>query len=103
MPTAYSLELRERVIRAVDVGVSCRRAAAVFQVSTSTVIRWAKHVAETGSCALVPSGGDHRSRDVETHRDWSLPVATAEANLTLEENQGRLEMTHNLAKSQCCL
>ena len=103
MPAAYSLDLRERVIDAVEAGASRRRAAAVFKVSISTVIRWAKRVAETGSYAPLPSGGDHKSKDVEAHKDWLLSVITAEPDLTLEEIQGRLKATHDLPKSQSCL
>ena len=72
MPALYSLDLRERVIGAVEAGVSRRRAASVFKVSVSTVIRWAKRVAETGSYAPLPSGGDHKSKDVEAHKDVSI-------------------------------
>ena len=103
MPAAYSLDLRERVIGAVEAGASRRRAADVFQVSVSTVIRWAKRVAETGNYAPLPSGGDHKSKDVEAHKDWLLSVITAEPDLTLEEIQGRLKAAHGLPKSQSCL
>lgn len=85
MPAAYSLDLRERVIGAVEAGVSRRRAAAVFKVSISTVIRWAKRVADTGSHAPSPSGGDHRSKAVEAHKDWLLAVVAAEPDLTAGE------------------
>ncbi len=56
MPAAYSLDLRERVIGAVESGASRRRAATVFKVSVSSVIRWAKRVDETGSYAPLPTG-----------------------------------------------
>jgi transposase len=103
MPAAYSLDLRERVTGTVEDGVSRRRAAAVFKVSISAVIRWVKRVPETGSCAPLPSGGHHKSKDVEAHKDWLLSVITAEPDLTLEEIQGRLMATHDLPKSQSCL
>jgi len=88
------------VIGAVEAGASRRRAAAVFKVSISTVIRWAKRVTETGSYAPLPSGGDHKSKDVEAHKDWLLSVITAKPDLTLEEIQGRLKAAHGLPKSQ---
>jgi transposase len=103
VPAAYSLDLRERVIGAVEAGVSRRRAAAVFKVSVSTVIRWAKRVAETGSYAPFPSGGDHKSKDVEAHKDWLMSIVAAEPDLTLEEIQARLKADHDLPKSQSCL
>lgn len=103
MPAAYSLDLRERVIDAVEAGVSRRRAATVFRVSVSTVIRWAKRVAETGGYAPLPSGGDHKSKAIEAHKDWLLSIVTAEPDLTLEEIQARLNAAHQLPKSQSCL
>ena len=103
MPAAYSLDLRERVIGAVEAGAFRRRAAAVFKVSISTVIRWAKRADETGDCAPLPSGGDHKLQGVEAHRDWLLSIVTAEPDLTLEEIQGRLKAAHQLPKSLSCL
>lgn len=103
MPAAYSLDLRERVIDAVESGISRRRAAGVFKVSVSTVIRWAKRVAETGSYAPLPSGGDHRSSAVEAHGDWLLAAVSSNPDLTLQELQTRLNDAHGLAKSHSCL
>ena len=41
MSRAYSLDLRERVVAAVEKGgLSARRAAAQFGVGASTAIRW---------------------------------------------------------------
>jgi hypothetical protein len=36
----YSQDLRERVVGAVEAGVSCHEAAAVFDVGVSSAIRW---------------------------------------------------------------
>jgi len=36
MPKAYTRDLRDRVIRAVETGASCHEAAAVFAVSPSS-------------------------------------------------------------------
>ena len=55
----------------------------LFKVSVSTVIRWAKRVAESGS--------DHKSKDVESHKDWLMSIVAAEPDLTLEEIQGTPE------------
>ena len=69
---AYSLDLRRRVVETVAEGVSRRQAAELFRLGVSTVIRWARRVAETGSYAAVPSGGDHKSKDIEVHKEWLL-------------------------------
>ena len=103
MPAAYCHDLRERVIAAVDGGISRRRAAAQFKVGISTVIRWAARLAATGSYAARPSGGDRRSKAVEIHKDWLLDLVKAEPDLTLAEIRFRLHATHGLSKSFSCL
>jgi transposase len=40
MPKACSLDLRERVIEAVEGGASRREAAARFEVSASSAVKW---------------------------------------------------------------
>jgi transposase len=57
MAAPYSLDLRERVVAAVAAGVSRKQAAAHYQVSHSSAIRWTKREAETGSPAALPMGG----------------------------------------------
>jgi transposase len=57
MAAPYSLDLRERVVAAVAAGMSRKRAAAHYQVSHSSAIRWTRRQAETGSSAALPMGG----------------------------------------------
>src|SRR5450631_1860828 len=40
MTKAYSIDLRERIIRAVGGGASAREAARIFFVSPSSAIKW---------------------------------------------------------------
>jgi transposase len=103
LPAAYSYDLRERVVDAVERGASCRGAAVVFKVSAATVVRWTKRLAETGSFAAAPTGGDHKSKAVEVHKDWLLATVNAEPDLTLAEIQARLKTSHGLEKSLSCL
>ena len=103
MPAAYSSDLRERVVHTVGEGSSRRGAAGVFKVSVSTAIRWTKRLATTGSCAALPSGGDHRSKALEQHRDWLLALVGEQPDATLAEIQTRLSDTHGLKKSASCL
>jgi len=49
MAAPYSLDLRERVVAAVAAGMSRKRAAAHYQVSHSSAIRWTRRQAESGS------------------------------------------------------
>ena len=49
MGRPYSLDLRERVVRAVmKGGLSCHQAAAQFGVGISTAINWVRRFRETG-------------------------------------------------------
>ena len=57
MAAPYSLDLRERVVAAVAAGMSRKQAAAHYQVSHSSAIRWTRRLAETGSPAALPMGG----------------------------------------------
>ena len=83
MPAGYSLDLRERVVDAVEKGASRRGAAGAFKVSVSTAIRWMKRLATTGRCAPLASGGDHRSMALEQHKDWLLALVGEEPDATL--------------------
>lgn len=103
MPAGYSLDLRERVVDAVEKGASRRGAAGAFKVSVSTAIRWMKRLATTGRCAPLASGGDHRSMALEQHKDWLLALVGEEPDATLAEIQTRLAATHGLKKSPSCL
>lgn len=57
MAAPYSLDLRERVVAAVAAGMSRAQAAAHFHVSHSSAIRWTRRMAEAGSPAAFPMGG----------------------------------------------
>ena len=53
MGRPYSLDLRERVVRAViKDGLSRHQAAAQFGVGISTAINWVRRVRETGSVKM---------------------------------------------------
>lgn len=88
MPKPYSRDLRDRVVRAVEAGASCREAAAAFEVSPSSAIRWVARWRQSGSAAAKPMGGKRSALDA--HKRWLLELIAAEPDLTLEEIRGRL-------------
>src|SRR5438552_15670333 len=57
MPKAYSGDLRERVIEAVETGASRREAADRFEVSVSSAVKWLQRWRESRSAAPKPRGG----------------------------------------------
>ena len=61
MPKPCSLDLRERVLEAVETGASRREAAERFEVSASSAVKWMQRWHETGSVAAKPTGGKHFS------------------------------------------
>lgn len=73
MGRPYSLDLRERVVAAVEQGgLSCNRAAAQFGLGISTVINWVRRLRETGSVAAGKMGG-HKPKAISgDHREWLL-------------------------------
>src|SRR5215831_2367760 len=90
MAKPYSKDLRERVVAAVEGGLSRRQAAALFRVGISTVVNWVRRFRETGNVAAKPMGGDHRSR-LTKERVWILRRIEAEPDLTVEEIRSELK------------
>jgi len=88
MPKPYSRDLRERVVSAVEAGASCHEAAAAFEVSPSSAIRWVARWRQSGSVAAKPMGG--KRSPLDAHKAWLLDLIAAEPDLTLEEIRGRL-------------
>ena len=83
MPKPCSLELRERVVEAVELGASRREAAEWFDVSPSSAIKWMQRRQETGSIAPKPSGGS--LSPLEAHADFLLALIADHPDLTLDE------------------
>jgi len=88
MPKPYSRDLRERVVRSVEAGASCHEAAAAFEVSPSSAIRWVARWRQSGSVAAKPMGG--KRSPLDAHQQWLLELIAAEPDLTLEEIRDRL-------------
>jgi len=67
------MDLRERVVRAVEQeGLSRRQAADRFGIGIKTAIDWVRRFRETGSLAAKPMGGCRPKKIVGQHRDWLL-------------------------------
>lgn len=73
MSKPLSMDLRERVVGAVEQeGLSRRQAAARFGVSYSAAIEWVKRYRETGSFAPGQIGGHKPRKIAGEYRDWLL-------------------------------
>ena len=89
MTKAYSDDLRERVVAAMQSGESCRSVAARFGVAPSSVVKWTDLVRRTGSVRPAKMGG-YRRPILEPHRDWLLDQVRNCPHLTLAALQDLL-------------
>ena len=91
MGKPYSMDLRERVVRAVEAdGLSRRQAAEQFGVAFSTAINWVRRLRETGSAAPGQMGG-HKSKKIigETSRRFAWYSSTGKLYSTLAHQARR--------------
>ena len=70
MGRPYTMDLRERVVAAVERGMSRRQAARLFSISPTAVINWMKRVRDTGSVAPGRMGGHKPRKIAGEHRAW---------------------------------
>ena len=85
MTRALSVDLRQRVVAAIDGGLSCRRAAERFGISAASAIRWRSRLKEAGDVVPKRQGGDRRSQRIETHSQLILDAVTVKTDITLAE------------------
>ncbi len=85
----YSEDIRIRVIRVVEGGVSSREAARRFEVSASSAIKWVQRWRRTGVVKARPMGRK-RGNILDVHADWLLALIEAEPDVTLSEVRERL-------------
>jgi putative transposase len=82
MPRPYSMDLRERVVEAVEQGGLSRNAAARrFGVAVSTAVKWLQRHDTTGSVAPGKIGGYRPRKLIGEHRDWLLERAKTDFTL----------------------
>jgi transposase len=73
MGKPYSLDLRKRVVAAVETGgLSCNQAAKQFGVAVSTAILWVRRLRATGDVAPSKIGGYRPKAISGEHRIWVL-------------------------------
>ncbi len=71
MTKAHSMDLRERVVAAVEAGQFRRAVAKLFDLGPATVVRWVDRQRTSGACAPKPMGGV-RHAVLLAERDWLL-------------------------------
>ena len=90
MADPLSVDLRERVVAAIEGGMSRRQAAAHFRVGVSSAIRWMARAQNTGDIRPKRMGGDHRSAPIEAQAQFLLSRREERSDATLREYQAAL-------------
>ena len=83
MSKALSLDLRVRVLAAVQAGASHREAAERFGVSAASVSRWRMREREHGDARPKALGGDRRSKRIEAHHEAVMAALGPDGDATL--------------------
>ena len=106
MARSLSVDLRRRVVGAIEGGSSCRAAAQRFGVSASSAIRWRAQERREGDIRPKLQGGDRHSQRIEAHAELILSAVAARSDITLSElreqlmERGVAVATHTLAVLQ---
>ena len=86
MGYGHSLDLRRRIIEAIEGGASAREAARRFEVSPSSAVKLACRWRETGSYEPGQIGGQ-KKRLLAGHEAWLHEAIARQPDITLRELQ----------------
>ena len=89
MTRSLSVDLRGRVIAAIENGVSTREAARRFRIGISTAGSWYRRYRETGEMEARKQGQPSRSK-LDPHGDYIVGLIEATPDITLAEIGKRL-------------
>ena len=89
MPRPLSMDLRERILRAVEAGTSRNAAAAQFDVSISCVVKLLQRWRDRGTIAPDQYGG-WRKPELAPHAELIREMVARQNDITLEELRLRL-------------
>ncbi len=99
---AYSMDLRERIVRAVGNGMSKAEAARRYDVGLSTVKRYVRQHAAQGHLRPTPHPG--RAREIPVADEAALRAqAAAYADATLDEHRRRWAAEQGAAVSRATM
>jgi transposase len=101
MGRALSGDLRSRVLKASDEGMSARQAAARFGVGVSSAIRWIAR-AKIGELTPRPQGW-HRGSRLDAHEAFIIGMIEARKDITLNEMVARLLAEQSVRISRSAL
>lgn len=95
MARPYSLDLRRRVIEAIEEGLSTRAAARRFSIGVSTAGSWYRQWRSTGD--LRPGRqGQPKGSKLDAYEAFILDLVVASKDIALHEIAGRLAEEHGV-------
>ena len=94
MAKPLSEDLRIRVIRAVEGGMSRRAAADRFGISAASAVRFVQDWRASGTTKTKQQGGDQRSQRIEEYRKVIMAAIDATPDMTLVEIAEMLKSEH---------
>jgi transposase len=99
---AYSVDLRERVVAALQRGMPRAAVAEQFQVSIPTIVRWVRRQRTTGSLHTSPRPGPPAVK-MTALRAKLLPQLEAQPDATLDEHCRRFAAEQGIAVSRATM
>lgn len=98
MPRAYSVDLRERSLRAMTSGMPVAEVARLFDVSEASLYRWRRRQQSQGD--LTPGRSTGRPRAIPAAQDAGLRAQVVAApDATLAEHCAQWAATHAVTVS----
>ena len=101
MGRVLSDDLRSRVLKASDAGMSARQAAARFGVGVSSAIRWIAR-AKLGELTARPQGR-RRASSLDMHEAFIVGLIDERKDITLNEMVDRLATERSVGISRSAL
>ncbi len=95
---AYSQDLRERAVAALEAGKTQAEVAAQFQIHKSTLEKWWYRWRDTGSCAALPSASGPQ-RTLQAAEKFIREEVKKQPDLTLAELCERVQKAKGLVAS----
>ena len=95
MAGAYSIDLRVRVIEAIESGLSTRQAAARFSIGIATAGAWHRLWRRTGNVTPGRLGNPGGSK-LDVHEDFIFGLIAAQKDIALHEIAEKLAKAYEL-------
>ena len=73
MPSPYSYDLRQKVIKAIDGGMSKAQVSSIFKISRNTIKTWLHRIRKTGDIVAL-TGYQIRLRTISEHLSRLMAV-----------------------------